>query len=74
MFLMLYCIKWPNSIAWLPLFLEMLVNMCIAIVFFPGCDVTNFEINLIFLLFTKSRQNFEYLENKKNFSGEIKSF
>ena len=24
--------------------------MCIAIVCFPGCDVVNFEINLIFLI------------------------
>ena len=24
--------------------------MCIAIVCFPGCDVMNFEINLIFLI------------------------
>ena len=30
-FLMLYCINWPNSIAWLPLLLEILGNMCIAI-------------------------------------------
>ena len=31
-FFMLYSINWPNSIAWLPLLLEILGNMCIAIV------------------------------------------
>ena len=34
MFLMLYSINWPNFIAWLHLLLEILVNMCIAIVCF----------------------------------------
>ena len=33
MFLMLYSINWPNFIVWLPLFLEMLDNMCITIVY-----------------------------------------
>ena len=28
----LYSINWPNFIAWLPLLLEILRNMCIAIV------------------------------------------
>ena len=32
MFLMLYYINWPNFIAWFPLPLEILGNMCIAIV------------------------------------------
>ena len=32
MFLMLYSINWPTFIAWLPLLLEILGNMCIAIV------------------------------------------
>ena len=32
MLLMLYSINWPNFIAWLPLLLEILDNMCIAIV------------------------------------------
>ena len=47
-FLILYSINWPNFIAWLPLLLEILVNMCIAIVCKPGCDVIDFEIDLIF--------------------------
>ena len=50
MFLMLYSINRPNLIAWLPLLLEILGNMCNAIVCFPGCDVMEFEINLIFLI------------------------
>ena len=53
--------------------------MCIAIVCKPGFDVIDFEINLIFLIkpfsyiTIKSRQKFKYLENEKNFYGEIKS-
>ena len=50
MFLMLYSINWPNFIAWLPLLLEILDNMCIAVVCYPGCDIMDFEINLIFLI------------------------
>ena len=49
MFLMSYSINWQNVIIWFTLLLETLGNMCIAIVFFPSCDVTNFEINLISL-------------------------
>ena len=49
MFLMLYSMNYPNFIAWLPLLLEILSNMCIAIVCYPDCDVMDFEINLIFL-------------------------
>ena len=51
-FLMLYSVNWPNLITWLPLLLEKLRNMCIAIVCYPGCDVMDFEINLIFLIET----------------------
>ena len=32
MFLMLYSINWQNFIPWLPLLIEILGNMCIAIV------------------------------------------
>ena len=45
-----YFINWPNFIAWLPLLLEILGYMCIAIVCYPGCDIIDFEINLIFLI------------------------
>ena len=47
---MLYFIIWSIFIVWLPLLLEVLGNMCIAIVCFPGLDFINFEINLIFLI------------------------
>ena len=69
---MLYSINWPNLIVWMPLLLEILDNMCIAIVSFPGRDAINFETNLIYLIkpffyMTKnSRQKFKYLENEKN--------
>ena len=50
MYILLYFINWPNFILWVPLLLEIFGEMCIAIVCFPGCDVMNFEINLIFLI------------------------
>ena len=43
--LILCSINWPNFIAWLPLQLNILGNMCIAIVVFSGCETINFEIN-----------------------------
>ena len=48
-------------------------NMCTEIVYFPGFDVINSEINLIFLIkpffymTRKSKQKFKYLENKESF-------
>ena len=35
-FPLLYSINWPNFIAWLPLLLDILDNICIAIVCYPG--------------------------------------
>ena len=58
---------------WLFLILEILGNMRIAIVCIPGCDVINFEINLVFLIkpffymTKKLKQKFKYLENEKSF-------
>ena len=65
-FLLLYSINWPN-------FIEILSNICIAIVFFSRCDLINFEINLnvlirsFFYVTKNSRQNYKYLENRKSF-------
>ena len=50
--LMLHSINRTNFIGWLALLLEILGNMCIAIVYYPGYDVMDFEINLIFLIET----------------------
>ena len=53
--------------------LEILVNRCIAIVRLPGCDVIDFETNLVFLIkpfsYTtkKKRQKSKYLEIRKSF-------
>ena len=44
-FLMSYSIDWQNFIASLPLILEMLGNMCIAIICGLLCDVINCETN-----------------------------
>ena len=45
-----YTLNWPNFIALLLLLFEILVNMCFAIVCYPGFDVIDFEINLTFLI------------------------
>ena len=49
-FFFLYSISWPNFIDWLSLLSKILGNLCIAIVFWAGFEVINFEINLIFLI------------------------
>ena len=48
--LFLCSINWSNFMVWLFLLCELLGNMCIGIVGKPGCDVMNFEVNLIFLI------------------------
>ena len=48
--LLLYSINWPNSIVWLPLLREILGNMCIAVVSYPGCDVIYSVINFTFVI------------------------
>ena len=71
-----YSINWPNFIEWLLSVRTILSNMCI--VWYPGCDVMNFKINLIFLIkpffymTKKSRQKCKHLENEKSFRDEIK--
>ena len=73
---LLYSINWPYFIEWFPLLLEILDNMCIAIACQPGCDVINFEINLVFLtkLFyymTKCKdKNLNILRTKRAFKVE----
>ena len=73
MFVMLYCSNWPNFIAWLPLLLEILDNMCTAPFCLSGCGIIIFEINLIFLIIPvfcitkKSTVKLKYLQNKKSF-------
>ena len=66
--------------------LEILGNTCIAIVCFPGCEVINFENNLIFLIKSlfymteTSKQKFKHLENelsrwnKRHISPFLKGF
>ena len=41
---------WPNFIAWFTLLCEILGNIYFVIVSYRGRDVTNFEINLMFLI------------------------
>ena len=53
--------------------------MCITFACEPGCDVMNFEVNLIFLIKQffvhdqKVMTKLKYLENEKTFQDEIKS-
>ena len=70
-FFILYSINWPNFIAWLPLFLEVLGNMCIDIICCPVCDVINFENNHSFHIKSffhptkNSGQECKYLQMKQ---------
>ena len=70
-FLMLHSINWPNFTIWLPLLLEVLDNIWLIIVCFPGCDVIIFEIKFIFLIKSflymteKSREKFNSRENEQ---------
>ena len=50
MFLTLYYINRPNLIAWFPLQLEILDNICIATVCSPCCDIIYLKTNFIFLI------------------------
>ena len=45
-YLLLHSINWPSFIVWLHLIWQILSNMCIVIVCYPGYDVMNFKINL----------------------------
>ena len=88
MFLMVYSIYWWKFMAWFLLLLEILGNMCIAIVCEPGCHVINFQINIILLIKsflyitekvnTKNSLSSEQKEllkwNKKHFSSFLKGF
>ena len=47
-FILLYSITWPNFIVRLPLLSEILGNMCIAIVWKPGCDIMISKLTLSF--------------------------
>ena len=77
---MLQSINWPNFVFWYSLPLDILGNMCIAIVYFPGCGIINFEIHHIFLIkpflyMTKKwRLKFKYLENKSSFKVKWKVY
>ena len=48
--LSLFSIKWPNFIFWLLLLRKMFGKIYIVIVYWPGCNVINYEINLIVLI------------------------
>ena len=78
MSLMLHFINRPDLIVWLPLLFQIFVSQYMYCCF-PGCDVINFGINLIFpikpffYMTKKSRQNFKYLENKNAFKVKWKA-
>ena len=70
---MSYSVNWSISIVWLPLLSEILSNMHIVTVCFPGSEIMNFEFNYIFLnkpfsyMIKDSKQKLKYLENENNF-------
>ena len=86
MFLILCSINLPNLNVWLSLLLQILVKMCIAIVYYPGYDVINFQTNIsnqaVFLHYQKLKTKIyisckrkEILRwNKKHFSPFLKGF
>ena len=63
-FFYLIFFTWLHFITWLLFFLEISINMCIAIVCGPGCDVINFEYNLIFLICYLSDFQAVFLQNQ----------
>ena len=71
LFHMLHSVDWPNFLFLLPLLLEILVNVCIAIVCQPGCDVIKLEANPIFFIkpfcymTKKSDKNLNTLRTKR---------
>ena len=74
MLLMLYSINWPNLIVWLPLLLEILGNMYIVIVCFPGFDV--FQILKLTLSFYSSRflHDRKVIRTKRDFKVKLKKY
>ena len=74
----LYSISWCNFIVWLLLLLEILGNMCIAIVCFPSCDVIflnlTFPIKLFFYMIKNSKQKFKSWERREIFRWNKKHF
>ena len=71
LFLMLCSITWSNFVAWWPLLLEILSNMCIVIICCPVCDVINFEIKHSFLIKTFYIHN-QKVRTKLEISQELK--
>ena len=63
---MCYILYWSNFVLWLPLLLEISGNICLVFVYYPVCDVVNFEINLSFFV-----KLFSYMTKKKKISRSI---
>ena len=70
---MLYSINGPNLITWLPLLLEILGNMYIAVISFPVCEVTNFESNILIKL-SPEKLGQNILRAKSAFNAKLKAF
>ena len=80
MFLMLYSIDWPNLISWLSLLLEILINMCIAIVSSPVVTSWTLKVNRScrssrFSIWQESQdKNLNILRMKRDFKVKWKAF
>ena len=68
--------NWPNFILLFPLLHEILDNMCVVLVSWPGCDVMNFEITLMFLIkpFFLYSQKVKTKRTKRAFNMKLKTF
>ena len=73
MFFMLYSINWPNFIAWLPLLLEIFVNIRLLTRLWRHKFWSLPYLSNHACMTKMSRQKFKYLENEKSFWGEIKN-
>ena len=71
-------INWNNFIVWLSLLFDILGNINITVICFPGCDVINFEINLIILMkpymIKNSRHDLNILRMNRAFKVKLKAF
>ena len=61
---MLYSINWPNFIVWLSLHLEILGNMCIAIVCFPSYIVTSWTFKLTIYIWSSQFSRWPKIQDR----------
>ena len=77
-FLTLQSINWLDFAFWLRFLYEILGNMCIIIVYFPVCEVINFEIIFLSRAFLRGQKckdkNLNIVRTKRAFKMKQKAF